>query len=316
MSVHALDHTDYGTADVAGWDTGAAVGTDTTHVALRKAQQLCAFRLKVGLFCRSMGLATYWRDEVMDWRQAVPVHTGRFSDYALRLGTHDPDRLLRAVHRLPEHRKLDAIVVHEAPDFTDLEWRILRASLRTPVCPENHVAGRVFAYSDVAQADAVAAPSVPASFQPCFTDDAEDLAMDCVVALRREGWRKSEIAVLTTGRRHPYHEANLLDAASPTAYWASCHAGDEEFYGQVREFRGLERPAVVLCVNGFDDSATAAEQMRVGLSRARNRLVVVGNPAVIDAAAGRGTTSVLARALPTRAALARRLPPTTATARS
>lgn len=39
-------------------------------------------------------------------------------------------------------------------------------------------------------------------------------------------------------------------------------------------FEGLERPAVVLAVNGFKDHKRAREMLYVGLSRARDLLVV------------------------------------------
>ena len=64
----------------------------------------------------------------------------------------------------------------------------------------------------------------------------------------------------------------------PDAYWASYWDGDDLFYGHVLGFKGLERPAVVLAVNGFRDPDRASEMLYVGLSRARDLLVVCGDP--------------------------------------
>ena len=62
---------------------------------------------------------------------------------------------------------------------------------------------------------------------------------------------------------------------------------DEElvFYGHVLGFKGLERRAVVLCVNEDGARDRFRERMYVGLSRATDRLVVVGS---LDAIAQAG----------------------------
>ena len=51
-------------------------------------------------------------------------------------------------------------------------------------------------------------------------------------------------------------------------------------------FKGLERPAVVLAVNGFRDEARAREMLYVGLSRARDLLVVCGDLELIRRVGG------------------------------
>ncbi len=58
------------------------------------------------------------------------------------------------------------------------------------------------------------------------------------------------------------------------------------FYGHVLGFKGLERPAVVLAINGFRDEARAREMLYVGLSRARDLLVVCGDIDMIRRIAG------------------------------
>ncbi|HSO05347.1 MAG TPA: ATP-binding domain-containing protein, partial [Candidatus Limnocylindrales bacterium] len=58
------------------------------------------------------------------------------------------------------------------------------------------------------------------------------------------------------------------------------------FFSTVAAFKGLERPAVVLAVDGFRDPATAAEILYAGLSRARDLLVVCGDIDLIRDAAG------------------------------
>lgn len=50
------------------------------------------------------------------------------------------------------------------------------------------------------------------------------------------------------------------------------------FYGHVLGFKGLERRAVVLVVNEEGKFEPSRERLYVGLSRARDQLVVCGDP--------------------------------------
>ena len=50
------------------------------------------------------------------------------------------------------------------------------------------------------------------------------------------------------------------------------------FYGHVLGFKGLERRAVVLAVNESEAFERSRERLYVGLSRARDQLVVCGDP--------------------------------------
>jgi hypothetical protein len=68
-----------------------------------------------------------------------------------------------------------------------------------------------------------------------------------VAALLEEGWRPEDVALLTTGTRHP--EQQERQAAGNAAYWDSFWDADQVFYGHVLGFKGLERRAVVLVVN-------------------------------------------------------------------
>lgn len=58
------------------------------------------------------------------------------------------------------------------------------------------------------------------------------------------------------------------------------------FYGHVLGFKGLERAAVVLALNSAVDAPRLRERVYVGLSRARDELVVCGDPAVVRAVGG------------------------------
>jgi superfamily I DNA/RNA helicase len=66
------------------------------------------------------------------------------------------------------------------------------------------------------------------------------------------------------------------------AHWESLWTNDDVFYCTVGGFKGLERPVVVLAIDGFHDEAERDDVLYVGISRARDKLVVVAVPEVIN----------------------------------
>ena len=74
--------------------------------------------------------------------------------------------------------------------------------------------------------------------------------------------------------------------AGNDAYWDEFFSGEDVFYGHVRNFKGLERSAVVVAFNGAHDAELAGHLLYVGMSRATSLLVVVGPREDIEAAAG------------------------------
>ena len=115
---------------------------------------------------------------------------------------------------------------------------------------------------------------VPVRFVQCATEETIGAADDIADALFEEGWPPESVALLTTHRRHPLQVER--QAEGQDAYWETYWQNDDPFYGHLLGFKGLERPAVVLAVNGFREEARAREMLYVGLSRARDLLVVCG----------------------------------------
>jgi len=223
---------------------------------------------------------------------------------------HDlPAQMLQLATGLPEGQRFDAIVIDEAQDFADSWWDPILAALRDPEDSGLYVfideGQRVF--------DRQGTPPVPlvplildqnirntrqiaTAFQPlvdhpmrflggdgpevdfvaCTADEALDVADDQIEALLEEGWRAQDVALLTTGSRHP--EQVNRQAAGNQAYWDSFWDAEQVFYGHVLGFKGLERRAIVLVVNDRYALERAAERLYVGLSRARDQLVVCGDP--------------------------------------
>ncbi len=219
---------------------------------------------------------------------------------------------------LDDKQKYDAVIVDEAQDFADTWWRPVLKSLR------DEETGGLYVYSDenqriFARFGRPPVPLVPLvldhnlrntrqiheSFGPlapsrmyarggdgpavrfvaASKDEALGVADDEVDRLLEAGWREENIALLTTGHRHPIqHERTEFHGQD--GYWKTFWDEGEVFYGHVLGCKGLERRAVVLCVNESTVRDRARERLYVGMSRATDELVVVGDPATIRQVAG------------------------------
>ena len=224
----------------------------------------------------------------------------------------------------------DSVVVDEGQDFGDLWWVSLLACLRDPV------AGGLFVFLDDGQRVFPRQGHVLEDLEPLVLgenlrntkpiaqlfgslcgeplrsrgmhgapvrlvdvpdEEAVQAADDAVEALLDEGWQPGQIALLTTASRHP-EQRNAVDVGGSAAYWDAFFDDDDVFYGHVLGFKGLERPVVVLAVNGFHSRGRAREMLYVGLSRARTLLVVVGSRELVAEVGGGGVRKRLEAAAP------------------
>jgi hypothetical protein len=122
-------------------------------------------------------------------------------------------------------------------------------------------------------------------FIPVPTGDATGSADDQVERLLEEGWQPRDVALLTMGARHPVQKERQ-EALGYAEYWDEFWSDDDVFYCHVLGFKGMERRAVVLCINEDGSHDRSRERLYVGLSRATDRLVVTGDPAVIERIGG------------------------------
>jgi hypothetical protein len=231
--------------------------------------------------------------------------------------TELPSLMAERAAQLPPGQRFDSFVVDEAQDFAESWWRPLVAALR-----DEHEGG-LFLYSDENQRlfQRFGRPPVPLVplvldhnlrntrqiaevFRPLAplrmrleggdgpevthvhadADSAVGTADDQVEALLDEGWEPGHIALLTTGRRHP-EQRSRQELMGQDEYWDTFWDEEQVFYGHVLGFKGLERRAVVLCVNEDGLRERFRERIYVGLSRATDRLIVVGD---LDAIARAG----------------------------
>lgn len=238
-----------------------------------------------------------------------------------------PLEMLELVRQREWHEHFDAIVIDEAQDFADSWWPVVLEALKyedSGLYVFTDEGQRIFQrfgdspaglvplildrnLRNTKQISQTFSPMAPnrlrvsehdgedVRFIECTHDEALGRADDLVDQLIDEGWQPSDIAVLATGPRHPEQKAR--QESGWEHYWDSFWDKDQVFYGHVSGFKGLERPAVILAVNEGPDRDRAKERLYVGLSRARDLLVVCGDADHIEKQGGaavlkrlRGTT--------------------------
>jgi len=222
--------------------------------------------------------------------------------------------LLEAVNKLKDEDKFDAWIVDEAQDFRPNWWEVLMLALRDVETGGMYLFGddqqTVFGpnsgpqgffthfklFENIRNSQQIAKatesfvkqPAVargPHSFEVEFIESAYEEAIekadDVIEKLTdKEYWRPGEIALLTTMHQHPV-QRELTDS-DRTLYWKSLWTGEDVFYCTVGGFKGLERPVVVLAIDGFHEDTVENEFLYTGITRARDRLVIVGPKQILD----------------------------------
>ncbi len=228
-----------------------------------------------------------------------------------------PAEMARLAAELPESTRYDSIIVDEAQDFADSWWMAVLNALR------DEQSSGLYVYSDenqrlFARYGEPPVPLVPlvldhnlrntrqildafgplapsrmrargsdgpdVRFVASTVDDAVAAADDAVEELL-EQWPQEHVCLLTTGTRHPV-QVERAAGDDQVAYWRTFWDTDDVFYGHVLGCKGLERRVVVLCVNDDGSRPRSRERLYVGMSRATDVLVVVGDPEVIRSIGG------------------------------
>ena len=196
-----------------------------------------------------------------------------------------PAQMTDLARALPDEQRFDALIVDEAQDCPDAWWPSLLASLRDPgrgriavfadeqqrifdrddrpdlgLVPltldanlrNSRQIGAVFAPLASDAPDLLGGEGPPVRFIQCSAAEAMEAADDAAVGLLDQGWDPQDVALLTTHHRHP-EQANRIALDGRDGYWHSFWDGTDLFFSTVAAFKGLERPAIVLAVDGFRD---------------------------------------------------------------
>ncbi|MDN5892714.1 MAG: ATP-binding domain-containing protein [Nocardioides sp.] len=221
-----------------------------------------------------------------------------------------PRMMAGLAEELPARERFDAVVIDESQDFAGTWWTPIMKGLR------DEDASGLYVYSDENQRIFARFGRPPVSLVPLVLDhnlrntrqiheafgplapsrmyarggegpsvrfiasrpgEALDAADDAIDALLDAGWRPENVMLLTTGHRHPI-QVERTAFHDQEGYWKTFFAAEDVFYGHVLGCKGLERPAVVLCLNESEIRERARERLYVGMSRATDELVVVGDP--------------------------------------
>jgi hypothetical protein len=248
-------------------------------------------------------------DLVAKWAIAGPPVNASKDETSAYYRDFLPNALKAHTQSLQDHQKFDAWIVDEAQDLKSEHWDLLKLSLRDPENGIIHVFGdqqqnlfsgtvqlpwfsaigrlnrnlrssRAIASSlneiadSLDEVSGVIAGTTPEVLLVADKNDAEKKANEYVQYLIDDvGWRPQDIVVIATRQRHAKHE-DLKD--DPKTYWDIYFDNKEVFYTHVSSFKGLERPVVVVAVNGFPAGTEGLKQLYVAMSRARDDLVLVG----------------------------------------
>ncbi|MGC5629857.1 NERD domain-containing protein [Georgenia sp. Z1344] len=233
-----------------------------------------------------------------------------------------PESLRANAATLPREERFDVAVIDEAQDFGDSWWDAVTACLRDgdegglfvflddgqklftrhgrdPIdLPPVSLVRNLRSSKQIAQlagafATTPTSPKARARRPVLHLDvpaeaavDAADDVVDALIADDgADGFTAGQIALLTTGSRHPM-QPSIYEEEAREAYWEEFFDGQEVFYGTVQGFKGLERPAIVLCLNGVHEAAPARDRIYTGISRATTLLVVVGPRALLEETGG------------------------------
>lgn len=215
----------------------------------------------------------------------------------------------------PIEEKFDVLIIDEAQDFSDLWIESIMYALKDPQTAPIYLFGddrqelvhrrgsfgHDFApltlHTNIRNSQQIAElanlftdePSVSHGFpgpDVLFVEIPEDYTTfeatsDVINYLLDNDWNHNQIGVLTIKHRHPMHREGAKFHGDN--YFRKLWKADDVFAATVGSFKGLDRPAVILGVDGFHEDMDPEDVMYSGITRARDLLIVVSRLSELEA---------------------------------
>lgn len=103
--------------------------------------------------------------------------------------------------------------------------------------------------------------------------------------LKSDGWNPGDILVINTGRSAQEQKDELAEVGnSKPAFWDKYFSREKTFYCHISSAKGIESPVVVVVFDGWRDSDRKNQLTNAAISRATDKLVIVGDCSTIDKA--------------------------------
>lgn len=220
-----------------------------------------------------------------------------------------PALLVEHLKDMPTELKYDTVVIDEAQDFHADWWSVVLSSLK------DLDSGRIYAFGDIRQGIFRQATDIPlqetklhlttnlrnslpiaelaaicveepiqlsgldgppVQWVECEITAAEKTADEQVELLISQGWNPGDICVLTTGSRHTI-QRNEGEGAASRVYWKKFFEEDATYHCTTTGFKGLERRAVVIAMNGWKEPERKKDILYTSITRARDLLIICGS---------------------------------------
>ncbi len=256
------------------------------------------------------------------WSMPFEVeHTDDFWDTKL------PGLLVEHLKSMPLELKYDTVIIDEAQDFHADWWSVVIGALK------DVDKGRIYAFGDIRQGIFRQATDIPlqetklhltknlrnslpiaelaalcveeplqlsgldgppVQWVETTTEAAEAAADKEVEHLIVQGWNPGDICVLTTGSRHTIQRQDGEGALS-RVYWKKFFEEDATYHCTTTGFKGLERRAIVLAINGWKEPTRKKEILYTSVTRARDLLIICGSKEEITQSGGKEFFKKLSR---------------------
>ena len=230
-----------------------------------------------------------------------------------------PDQLVEHINSMPDELKYDTVVIDEAQDFHADWWKVVISALK------DQDKGHIYAFGDIRQGifrqatdiplkesklhldknlrnslpiaqlaalcveeplELIGLDGPPVEWVDCQSEDSRDIADEQVEKLISQGWNPSDICLLTTGSRHNI-QSTLGDGAMSRPYWETFFDEKGVYHCTVAGFKGLERRAVVIAMNGWKQPDRKKDILYTAVTRARDLLIICGSQEEITHAGGK-----------------------------